>query len=203
MTSTTGLAEKKPSKPPNHSRGTKRLPTGQSRLIFREALIQRQTKCPFDRISAYKIRECRESLMHEQIVVHSITEYLRAPKAARHASMLVGCVEEDKAYRLKRIPNNIVWELGYNLVPAIAALPLEGVAEPEVRDLLNRIKPQIDRLLRHCDATQAATRGSVRPEYQAMMCGGSATQRICAHAVEIANRAAAFCQQHGCFDTLQ
>lgn len=203
MTSSTGLAKKKPPKPTNHPRRSKGLSAGRCRAIFREALIERQTKYPFDRISAYKVRECHESLIHEQIVVHSIAEYLRAPKAARHASMLVGCVEEDKAYRLKQIPNNIAWELGYNLVPAIAALPREGVAEPEVIDLLNAIKPQIDRLLHDCDATRAATSGSVNHEYRTMTYGTSLTQRICADAVGIANQAARFCQQQGCLIILR
>lgn len=94
-------------------------------------------------------------------------------------------------------------ELGYNLVPAIAALPLEGVAESEVIGLLNEIKPQIDRLLRDCDAAQAATSGSVKPEYQAMMCGDSSTLRTCADAVEIADQAMAFCRQHGCIEILR
>lgn len=165
---------------------------------FRAAMKQRQTHCPFERISAYKVRESRDNLHHVANVVGSIGEYLRAPRGAYNRSgILVGCTEGDKAQRLKCIPHNIARELGYNLIPALMALHLEGVSEADVIAFLQSIKPRVDRLLADCDAIQMTTRRSIKSEYADLKAGQSNLAATCVDALNIADQAVAFCKQHG------
>lgn len=95
------------------------------------------------------------------------------------------------------MPNNIAYELGYNLIPAIAALSVEGVPEAEISTFITSIKPQIDRLLDDCEAVRLATARSIQPEYGAMRQGRSEMAVLCKDALNIADQAVAFCRQHG------
>lgn len=152
---------------------------------------------PFDRISAYKVRESRDNLQHNLKTVGSIAEYLRARPRDRHSSMLVGCAEDDKAYRLKQVPEIIARELGYNLIPAIEALTVEGVPAADVTKYMRAILPDINRLINECDAIQKATARAIKFEYEAMKASRLGMERICAAALRIAEDSVKFCDQHG------
>jgi hypothetical protein len=167
------------------------------RTAFLRAMKQRKANHPFDRISAYKVRESRDNLRHERAVVASIAEYLRACPRDRHFSMLLGCTEDDKAQRLKGIPAGIAHELGYNLIPAIEALTVEGVPAADIAGFILSIKPLVDNLLAECDAIQMGTSRSIQPEYDALKAGNSSTENISAEALRIAEQAVAFCVGHG------
>lgn len=197
-----GTAGAKSPKPPNH------LPAGQvdrsnralnssCQAIFRTAMKQRRANHPFERVSAYKIRESGDNLHRNLVTVRSIADYLRAGKSDRHSSMLVGCTEEDKAYRLKRVPEIIADEFGSNLIPALMALGVEGVPEADIVTFLQSIKPQVARILADCDAIQMATSRSIKSEYADLKAGQSALAAICGDALDIAEQAVAFCKEHG------
>lgn len=165
---------------------------------FRAAMKRRMTNYPFDRISAYKVRESRDNLQHETNVVGSIAEYLREPRGVYGRSgILVGCTEEDKAYRLKRVPEIIAREVGYNLIHALMALHMEGVSEAAIITFLQSIKPQVDLLIADCNIVEMTTSRSIKTEYGAMKTGSSGVERICSDALLIAEQAVAFCEEHG------
>lgn len=164
--------------------------------IFRAALRDRRANHPLDRISAYKVRESRDNLHHNLRTVASIAVYLGARPCDRHSIMLLGCTEEDKAYRLKRAPHIIARELGYNLIPAIEALTVEGVPDADIASFILSIKPLVDNLLAEYDAIQMGTTRSIQPEYDALKAGNSTIERICADALDIAEQAVDFCEQH-------
>ena len=164
--------------------------------MFRAAMKRRQANHPFERVSAYKIRETGDNLQHNLNTVRSIAEYLRARSGDRRSSMLVGCVQEDKAYRLKRVPEIIAHELGYNLIPALKALHLEGVPEADIITFLQSIKPQVDRILAECDAIQMETSRSIKSEYADLKAGYSPLPAVCEDALDIAEQAVAFCKEH-------
>ena len=165
--------------------------------VFLAAMQRRIANHPFDRISAYKIRECRDNLQRNLHTVTSIADYLCARRSERHPSMLVGCTEEDMGYRLKRVPEIVADELGYNLIPAVKALALEGVPAVDINLFIRTIKPQIDRLLADCDAVQTVTARSIKPEYAALKAGYSPTEQISANALCIAEKVVEFCNWHG------
>lgn len=164
--------------------------------VFLAAMERRVANHPFDRISAYKIRECRDNLQRNLHTVASIADYLCARRSERRSSMLVGCTEEDKGYRLKRVPEIVADELGYNLIPAVKALSLEGVPAVDIKLFIRTIKPQVDQLLADCDAARGATARSIKPEYAALKAGYSSMEQISADALNIAEQAVAFCRSH-------
>jgi hypothetical protein len=168
-----------------------------SHAIFRAAVRDRRANHPLDRISAYKLRESRDNLEYECRVVASISEYLRTAPCYGHAGILLGCVESDKSVRLKRIPQNIAHELGYNLIPAIQALTVEGVPAADIVAFILSIKTLVDNLLAECDAIQTGISRSIQVEYSRMKAGSSRMERICADALDIAEQAVEFCKQHG------
>ena len=166
--------------------------------VFRAAMKERRDKHPLVNGGAYKVRESRYNLLHECNAVRSIAEYLRAPRGTYgRSSLLVGCVESDKSARLKRIPKIIAYELGYNLIPAIEALRLEGVPVTGIANFIRSIQPQVDQLLTECDVVQTVTARSIKCEYEAMNAGHSGMVRICAAALSIAEDVVKFCDQHG------
>jgi hypothetical protein len=107
------------------------------------------------------------------------------------------CTTEDKATWLKDLPGHIARELGYNLIPAIEALTVEGVPAGDINTFIQSIKPQVDQLLVDCDAIQTGISRSIQGEYDAMKAGNSELIRICNEALDIADLAVAFCEQHG------
>lgn len=164
--------------------------------VFRAAIKRRKAKHPFERVSAYKVRESWDILHRNLATVRSIAAFLRARKSDRHSSMLVGCTEEDKADRLKRVPEIIADELGYNLIPALMALDLEGVPEADIVAFLQSIKPNVDRILADCDAVRMATSRTIKSEYADLKAGESALASLCVHALDVAAQAVAFCKAH-------
>lgn len=164
---------------------------------FRVAMEKRLTNHPFERVSAYKVRDSWYNLAHECAVVASIGEFLGASPGYSRVGILLGCTEEDKGHRLKGIPTGIAQELGYNLIPAIKALTLEGISRSAIDAFIGTIMPRVERLIRHCDAARLANAKSLKEEYSALRGGRSQTAMICAEAFDIAEEAMRFCKQQG------
>lgn len=192
----------KPPKPTNHlpagGMASRSANKGQScHSAFRSWMKMRRSKYPFDRVSAYKVRESRSNLEYEGRAAASVAQYLTTKPGYGRAGILVSCTEVDKAVRLKRIPNNIAYELGYNLIPALAALTVEGVPEADISNFITSIMPKVDRLLNDCEAVRLATARSIQREYGSMRQGRSEMAVLCERALNIADQAVAFCRQHG------
>jgi len=189
----------KPPKPLNPLSGGRMPPPSElgARAIFREVRRNRNEKHPFDRISAYKIRESRGNIEHELRVVLGLEVYLSAKPSCRNPYSLVGCTTEDKAERLKKIPSVIATELGYNLIPAIEALHVEGIPQQDIDAFVASIKSSVFRLLDDCDEVWAVTARSIRDEYSAIRIGTSGSEQICRDALRIADAAMDFAKKHG------
>jgi hypothetical protein len=165
--------------------------------IYQAAFDRRQNNHPFDRVSAYKIRESRGNLHHELELLCSVQSYLATPKAVRRASQLVGCIPEDLARRVKQVPTNIAVEFGYNLVPAVLALTVEGVSSSSVSELASDVKHKLDALLDDCDAACLASKLSASRLYRDLRHGTSCLPQLCLDACGIANLAVSFCDEQG------
>jgi hypothetical protein len=167
------------------------------RNVFLRSMEDRITKRPFDRISAYKIRESRDNIEHELRVVLGLEAYLSARPSSRNPHVLVGCTPEDKSQRLKKIPRVIARELGENLIPAIEALHVEGIPQQDVDAFVAILKPLVNKLLKDCDDVLAVTTRSIKDEYGAVRNGTSGSEQICRDALRIADAAIDFAKKHG------
>ncbi|MFN5759581.1 MAG: hypothetical protein ACK440_08300 [Sphingomonadaceae bacterium] len=172
---------------------TKPIPS----IIFEEAKADRNAKHPFEHISAYKVRECRDSIARMLDTLTEVISVVSAGDTHPQPILLGGCTTGDKAKWLKDLPNNLARELGYNLIPAIEALSAEGVPESAINAFLEAIEPSVEDLLADCDAVQAATSRSINGEYQKMKTGCSEMLGICQAALAIAEKAVALCETHG------
>lgn len=167
------------------------------RTVFLRAMEDRITNRPFDRISAYKIRESRDNIEHELRVVLGLEAYLSARPSSRNPHVLVGCTPEDKSQRLKKIPRVIARELGENLIPAVKALHVESIPKKDVEAFVAILKPLVNKLLKDCDDVLAVTTRSIRDEYGAVRNGTSGSEQICRDALRIADAAIDFAKKHG------
>lgn len=164
---------------------------------FMSAIGRRLIDYPFERVSSYKVRECRNLLRHECDVVASIAQSLIRGPGNTYGSQLLGCTEGDKALRLRCVPSIIARQLGYDLIPAIEALTLEGVHPADVAAFTASIRRAVKQLIADCDAIQTQTTQSVRGDYAGPRKGTSGTQRLCKEALAIADAAVAFCEARG------
>jgi len=160
--------------------------------VFTAAKAQRIAHRPFDRISAYKVRESRYNLHHECEVVASIAAY-RATSHGYCGPHLVGCTTEDMGLRLKNIPSNIARELGANLIPAVEALVVEGVPRQAVKTFVNSISPRLQQLILDCDFIHSfAGRNGMGKRARL-----EASAALCDEALDIADAAVVFCGLQG------
>ena len=189
----------KPAKQPNHiavGRAPALSKLG-ARAIFRDARAKRIKERPFDRISAYKIRDSHYDIEHELRVVLGLEVYLSSKPSRRNPYALVGCTPEDKAERLQKIPHAIATELGKNLIPAIEALHVEGIPKQDVDAFVASLKSSVFKLLDDCDDVLAVTTRSIRDEYGAVRNGTSGSEQICRDALRIAEAAMDFAKKYG------
>ncbi len=167
------------------------------RTVFLRAMEDRITNHPFDRISAYKVRESRGNIAS---TIGTLTEIISVvSKGETHSVpiLLGGCTTEDKSIWLKDLPGNLAYELGYNLIRAIQALNVEGVPEATIDRFIQSIKGDVCQLLKDCDTMQTDTGLSVKGEYARMKAGCSGMLRICNDALRIADQAVSLCDTHG------
>ena len=166
------------------------------RTVFLRAMEDRITKRPFDRISAYKIRESHHNISRMIDTLNEIIAVVSSGETHSVPILLGGCTTEDKSIWLKDLAGNLAEELGYNLIPAIQALNVEGVPEAAIDRFIQPIKADVCQLLKDCDAMQTETGLSIKGEYARMKAGCSEMLRICTGALRIAYQAVALCDTH-------
>ena len=164
--------------------------------VFRKAMRDRRANHPLDRISAYKVSEVRGTIERLLRTVVEVAAFVTGGSSAPVPFLLGCCTTEDKATWLKDLPGHIARELGYNLIPAIEALTVEGVPAGDIATFIGSIKAQVDQLLVDCDAVQMGNARSIKPEYVAMTAGNSDLIRLSKEALRIADLAVEFCEQH-------
>lgn len=164
---------------------------------FHRAMSERVSHRPFDRISAYKVRESRGNIESMIDTVNEIIAVVSSGEVHATSILLGSCTTSDKAAWLKDLPGNIAYELGSNLVPAVKALPVEGIPDTVIDHFILTNTGKVRQLLEDCDAMQKATGSSIMREYARMKAGHSEMLRICRNALSVANQAAVLCETYG------
>ena len=139
---------------------------------FAEAQLKRRPY-PLD-AGAYKLREARHRLLRMMNTVDAIGEYLCKPGSGRSGSSLGPCcTTDDKAVWLKCVPDQVAEMLGYDILPAIAALTADGASPTDVAAELASAQARTDELLMDCEAQRNRLKGGIKTEYAAMKSGHS------------------------------
>jgi hypothetical protein len=79
---------------------------------------------------------------------------------------------------IQELPDRLANLVGYNILPAIAALAGDGVPKAEVQRLLRHAETDAKRLLAECEAVKSRLKAGIDREHDAMRRGESALLRL-------------------------
>lgn len=123
----------------------------------------------------YKLREVRNTISGWKKELIQITAF-KKDKTKRHG--LTHCTADDAGYWLKGLLEMIAHELGYNVLPSIAALIADGVPNNTVGSLLHQATQRSLRLVGQCESASKLLSQGVSEEYKRMKAGQSSIEPI-------------------------
>ena len=130
----------------------------------------------------YKLVECIGQLESCSFEIQRIQTFQgkRSDKwSLRH------CTPEDKHIWLKGVPVRVAHRLGYEYLPGLLALPLDGVPQPIVQRAVITSKRQCVELIRRLDDVHIAVKSSDLTEDHAMLLAGSLIWALVLAAIEL------------------
>ena len=132
-------------------------------------------------------RRLSESLDAPQRISATIANIAAYRKFKRRGGgrPLGSCTSDDAALWLKRRPQNIAYDLAYNVVPAIKALARDGVPPAVVNGCLARATRVVPVILDDCEAARINLSHGIRTEYTRMKAGQSTVQPLVDALVEL------------------
>jgi hypothetical protein len=143
------------------------------------------------RMGNYKLRECRDNLVVRLETLERVRED-RLRRSAGYGRAFGCCTSDDAASWIKGLPVLIAHELGYNIVPAIAALSADGVSEHAVTRHVDLLWWDVLELVIKCDAALRVLQADgIKPEYRRLLTGQSLVVRLLRSAMQIIDEALA------------
>ena len=125
-------------------------------------------------------RRLRESLDGPQRISETLSNIAEDLKFKRrgYERYLGACTSDDADVWLKFVPAQLTFDLGYDVVPAIQALTLDGVPIDVVSRCVARTNSVIPTIIDHCEEARIALRRGVKREFRMMKSGGSTVQPL-------------------------
>ena len=109
-----------------------------------------------------------------QETMYQIGEYLKNPSHFYKGQTLGHCcTTDDKAVWIKSIPAKVAELLGYDILPAIAALTNDGLSKRDTNAILDIANEMAKALLKDCEQQEARLKGGISAEYDEMKKGYS------------------------------
>jgi hypothetical protein len=134
--------------------------------IFNAARAQR-AKYPLAS-GLYKLREAEHAIEDWLRLVNTIAERTQGGSGFGATENLSPCMSHERGTYLKSIPARLAERIGYDILPAIAALEGDGVPKTEVQRLVRRAETDAQRLVAECEAVKIRLKGGIKREYEAM-----------------------------------
>ena len=134
----------------------------------------------------YKLVECSERL--EQCVeeISRIRDYLNG---RRDRWAFMHCTVEDKHLWLKDLPSHVAYRLGYEVLPGLQALAVDGVDSTVIGIELPKFEGYCSSVVGQLEIAHMKIRKSINVEYDQMRSGRSLLEPQVRDAVGIAKRA--------------
>ena len=137
-----------------------------------------------------KLRETQWRLSRMQETMYQIGEYLKNPSLFYKGQILGHCcTTEDKAFWIKSIPAKVAELLGYDILPAIAALTNDGLSKRDTDATIDIANGMAKTLLKDCERQEARLKGGISAEYDKMKTGYSEVHGLLVDADRIAEDA--------------
>jgi hypothetical protein len=133
---------------------------------------------------AYKLVETADVLRSCVATLDAIAVD-RRQNAKGHGRHFGGCTSDDAHIWLKRLPGVIAYTLGYNALPAIAALGADGVDPRDVKNALTQAQAAAAALVRDCEEVHLSLNAGIAQEYRALRDGYSDLPRLLDRALDI------------------
>ena len=130
----------------------------------------------------YKLDEARHAIEDWQKLVVTVANRVRSGGVFGEDENLGPCMGDEHEVYLEELPDSLANLVGYNILPAIAALEGDGVPKAEVQRLLSRAESDAKRLLAECEAVKSRLNGGIDHEYGAMRRGESRLHDLLAQA---------------------
>ena len=125
-----------------------------------------------------------------QETMYQIGEYLKNPSHFYKGQTLGHCcTTDDKAIWIKSIPAQVAELLGYNILPAIAALTNDGLSKRDTVTTLDITNGMAKALLEDCKRQQTRLKGGISVEYDDLKTGYSEVHGLLVEADRIAEDA--------------
>jgi hypothetical protein len=137
-----------------------------------DAARARRTEYPLTR-GRYKLDGARHTIDRWRATVETITERTQGGSGFGEAENLGSCMSYERGAFLKELPMKVAELVGYDILPAIAALECDGVPEAEVQRLVRRAETDAQRLISDCEALRLRLKGGINNEYDRMRRGES------------------------------
>jgi hypothetical protein len=138
------------------------------------------------RSGRYKLEELTWTFYSYRETLGLVRDYVTGKSTN---TLLGGCVSWDKHVWLKKLPLNIANCLGYDLLPGLLALKMEGA------QCVDSEYPAIERecleLLEHLEYTRIVLKKNIKLEYQHMKRGGSLLEPLIKEALVLVQKALA------------
>ena len=137
-----------------------------------------------------KLRKIRWRLSRMQETMYQIEEYLKNPSHFYKGQILGHCcTTDDKAVWIKSIPAKVANHLGYDILPAIAALTNDSLSKRDTDATLAIANGMAKALLKDCERQENRLKGGISAEYNMMKTGYSEVHGLLVEADRIAEDA--------------
>ena len=164
------------------------MTTSTAKDAFQEAINLRR-KYPLTS-GVDKLHDVRSSFLRMQETMCQIREYLKNPGNFKKGQILgYCCTTDDKAYWINSIPALVARRLGYDILPAIAALTNDGLSKRDTDIALATAKQRAKALLEDCERQQTQLKRGISVEYNMIKTGYSEVHGLLVEADRIAEDA--------------
>jgi len=151
-----------------------------------EAGIRSRTAYPLS-AGLYKLRESKELIARSGKEIIRISEVI---KKIRHPAELMHCTLGDKAIWLRDVPLNVAYRMGYEIIPGLRALVLEGVLPVQAESAARLIESVMGQRLARWDALRNSYSRKIAHEYARMRNGQSNALLVVDDALNLINASA-------------
>lgn len=122
------------------------------------------------RRGVYKLEEMR---LQYDPMIDDVRQIIKYKSGITIQPRLICCTTEDMAVWLKKAPGDVAFDLGYYLLPAVAALTGDSVPGSTVDSMTTRFRHLARHLVNSCQAAHVAIKRSIAIEYRRMRYGES------------------------------
>lgn len=143
----------------------------------------------------YKLNEARSTLVMVLQTMKNVGKFIRDGQRG-YGIGLGGCTSDDKAKWLKDLPAVVAHELGYNVLPAIAALAANGVLPSDIVPIIAKATDEAAQIVAQCELVRETLRAGIKREYDLMRQGDSMLAPLLQDAIDLIDQARAAARLH-------